>query len=139
MKRFINFYQKDRQFIKMINQSNKGFELIFIDNKTFKNFLELINKYENNNDEIYIIWQMKFKLKNYILYNKCTFSEPIDNYFKDKLCGKKIEVKCSESSINTDSDIYKNTINRKTKEKYNDAILLHRMLKINQLNLKSEN
>lgn len=137
MKRFLKFYQKDKLNIKMINQSEKGFELIILDNNTLKELLEIINMCEEENDELSIVWQMKHKKMNFIVYKKCVFSAPMDNFIKDKLFGKKLKVSCTGTSFYSDSYLYKDRVVKKSKDKYKDATLLTRMLKISELNLKS--
>jgi len=134
MKRFITFYQKDKNFIKMTNQTDKGFELIILSDTLINKFLKIIN----SNDEIYIVWQMKFKPENFILYKNCILSAPIDNFNnkpgEKNIYGKKIKIVCSGNSFYTNSIIYKNREVKKTKLKYKDFALLNRMLKISELN-----
>jgi hypothetical protein len=153
MKRFIKFYQKDKNIVKMINQSEKGFELIILSDEFLKKLLESINECREE-DTIDIIWQMKYKLENFIHYRNCTFSEPIDNlapktnnFFllrqkgfspmnEDKLMGKRIKVSCNNVSFYTSSEHFKNKPIKKTLNIYKDSILLKRMLKIGEINLK---
>jgi len=137
MKRFLKFYQKDKEAIKMINQSEKGFELVILDDNTLKELLEIINMCEEENDELSIVWQMKHKKMNFIVYKNCVFSAPMDNFIKDTLLGKKLKVSCTGTSFYSDSYLYKDRIVKKSKDKYKDATLLTRMLKISELNLKS--
>lgn len=157
MKRFIKFYQKDKPSVKMINQSDKGFELIILSDELLKKLLETINDCEEKEDGLDIIWQMKHKTENFIHYRNCTFSAPMDNFApktnnlfllrkgvgfspmnEDKLMGKKIRVTCDNVSFYTDSELFKNkSLNRKIKTTfYKDSIMLKRMLKISELNLK---
>ena len=158
MKRFIKFYQKDKQYVKMVNQSEKGFELIILSEEFLKNFLESINDCEEKGDEIDIVWQMKYKIENFIHYRNCTFSAPMDNFApktnnlfllrkgtfspmnEDKLLGRKIRVTCDNVSFYTDSELFKNrSLNKKIKNTfYKDSIMLKRMLKIGEINLKSQ-
>ena len=142
MKRFLKIYRKDKEDIKMINQSEKGFELVILSDKLIKEFTEMINICRINGDQIYIVWQMKFKRENFILYRNCIFSDPIDNFNPftkpQKLFGKKFKVTCSGTMFYSESKLFKNQIVKKTNLKYKDATLLERMLKIGELNLKSE-
>lgn len=141
MKRFIKFYQKDKQNIKMINQSEKGFELAILSEDILKTLLETINDCEEKGDDVDIVWQMKYKPQNYILYKKCTFSAPIDNIMprnEIKMVGKKIKVTCSGTSYYSESFLFKNRTIKKTKNTYKDAILLERLLKIGELNYISQ-
>ena len=46
MKRFIKFYHKDKENIKMINQAEKGFELVILSDALLKSLLETINDCE---------------------------------------------------------------------------------------------
>lgn len=142
MKKFIRFNKKEKQFIKMINQSERGFELIILSETYIQHLLQLINDCEENGDNIDIVWQMKFKPGNYILYKNCIFSTPQDNYYSNyggipKLFGKKIKVKCSSTDFYTDSYIYKDQKVKKSRSKYKDGLLLGRMFKISELNIKS--
>ena len=152
MKRFIKFYHKDKDKIKMINQSDKGFELAILSESLLKSLLETINDCEERGDEVDIVWQMKHKALNYIVYKKCTFSAPMDNVIPEKvihsfntfnlknstIIGKKIKVTCSDTTYYSDSFLFKNRTIKKTKNKYKDGMLLERMLKIGELNYISE-
>ena len=141
MKRFLKFYQKDKQYIKMINATEKSFELIIINSdKIFKELLEVINTCEEKGDEISIVWQMKHKPFNFIVYKNCIFSAPMDNFLPSSTdtYGKKIKVTCSGTSFYSDSYLYKNQKIKKSNDKYKDAFLLTRMLKLSELNVKSE-
>ena len=141
MKRFLKFYQADKQFVKMINSTEKGFELVINSDSYLKKLLQEINDCEKQNDGINVVWQMKFKKENFILYKNCIFSEPMDNsYIKmgQLQKSKKLKVTCSEISFYSESAMYKDRQVKKAKEKYKDAMLLNRMLKIDQLELKNE-
>jgi len=155
MKRFIKFYQKDKQNIKMINQSEKGFELVILSDALLETLLETINNCEEKGDDIDIVWQMKHKAQNYIVYKNCVFSAPMDNIApktnngilqrrgfssmtEDKMLGKKIKVTCSGTSYYSESYLFKNRTIKKTKNTYKDAMLLERMLKIGELNYISK-
>jgi hypothetical protein len=148
MKRFIKFYHKDKQNFKMINQSDKGFELVILSDALLKNILETINDCEEKSDDVDIVWQMKHKQQNYIVYKNCTFSAPMDNVIPEKwtygfkkneinVC-KKIKVSCSGTSYYSDSSSFKNKNIKKTKNTYKDGMLLERMLKLGELNYISE-
>jgi hypothetical protein len=155
MKRFLKFYRVDKENIKMINQASTGFELVVLSDTMLKELLEVINTCEEQNDELAIVWQMKFKPNNYILYKNCTFSAPMDNFHtprttnrwgqvnektpieSPKMIGKKLKVTCSGVSFYSESAAYKDQGIKNTRDKYKDATLLNRMLKIGQLNLKS--
>lgn len=155
MKRFIKFYQRDKQNVKMTNQSESGFDLIILNNEVLKSTLDFIKNCQEKSDEVYIVWQMKFKKSNFVLYKECTFSEPVINYFAPRKpvfnrflplnpyeeqqipaepCGQKIRVSCKSTAYYSDSTVYKNR--KVTKDKYKDAQLLDRMLKISELNIK---
>ena len=129
----------------MINQSEKGFELVILSDKHIKEFLEVMNDCDENSDEINIVWQMKFKNENFILYHKCKVSDPMNNYNpfaktpeeKATPYGKKFKVTCESTSYYSTSRMYKNQKVRMSKTKYKDGALLERMLKISQLNVKS--
>lgn len=153
MKRFLKFNEKDKQFVKMINQTDNSFELVIISDKLLKEFLEVVNTCEEQGDVISVVWQMKFKRNNYVLYKNCQFSTPMDNEFsrwgeKSKPYGKKLKVTCSGTSFYSYEQMYKNkqVLNsrgyfRKNQNGpvYKDGNLLERMLKISELNLISEN
>lgn len=163
MKRFLTFDAKEKKFIKMANQSEKGFNLIALTDVLIKKIIETKNTCEENGDELYIVWQMKFKTKNYILYRSCKISDPIDDTYKqpvsfcktEMVIGKKFKVTCSGSSyyskdetyvdvpvLNPAQSRYSRYYNKPSKnldgKKYNDIFLLDRMLKLGQLSLKSE-
>mgnify|MGYP001768424291 CR=1 FL=1 len=148
-KRFLRFYKKDKGFIKMINQSEKGFDLIITNDNVFNDILNTIKNCKENNIRIDIVWQMKWKLDNFVLYKNCIFSEPEINYFIIKKrymgdsaspqpCGKKIRIICDSVSHYSDSEEYKHKQIKNKKEKYKDGLILNRMLKINELKYKSE-
>ena len=155
MKKFLKFYSKDKKFIKMVNQKSTGFELVILSDELLNDILNFINTCEENDDTVGIIWQMKFKNKNFIHYKKCTFSAPIINYFtkrgekESKPYGKKIKISCSDSGFYSEDDNYKDNIVHNPSRykymskkvggpKYKDGKLLNRMLKINNLDIKSE-
>jgi hypothetical protein len=143
MKKFIEIPKKDKEHFKMINQSEKGFDLVVTSDKALANLQRLINTSKNQKYEVYIVWQMKFKLENHIVYKDCIFSEPVDNYFVNSRkitvrLGKKISVKCSGKSYYSSSFLYKNRKVNKTNHIYKDSTLLERMLKIGELDIKSK-
>ena len=88
MKNFLIFFNNDKDNVKMINRTDKNFELIIDDNIVLKQVIEKIN---NKTGKIDVVWQMKHKLSNIMLFKNCIFSEPIDNSFNGKI-GKKIKV-----------------------------------------------
>jgi len=138
MEKFIKFSSQDRNVIKMINQSENGFELIILSDSLLHNLLEFIYTY----NKIHIVWQMKFKSENHILYKNCTFSDPQDNLYSKcggpvKVYGKKIKVFCSGINFYSNSMLYKNQKVKKANHRYKDSQLLERMLKISELNKKT--
>lgn len=149
-KRFLRFYTKDKEFIKMINQSEKGFDLVITNDNVFNDILNTIKNCKENNIRIDIVWQMKWKHENFILYKNCIFSEPEINYFikgknyhrfekpSPQQCGKKIKINCDGIIHYSESEEYKHKSVKNTKNKYKDGLLLNRMLKINELKYKSE-
>jgi len=167
MKRFLTFNTKEKKFIKMAKQSDKGFYLVALTDNLIKKLMETKRICEENNDELYIVWQMKFKPQNYILYRTCKLSDPVDDIYKQPVSvgyqmkteivqGKKFKVTCSGSSFYSKDESFVNvpvlnpTQSRYSKyyrkpsntnadgKKYNDIFLLDRMLKLGQLSLKSE-
>lgn len=144
MKRFITITQKDKDFFKMTNQSETGFDLIITTESKLKSLLDSINC---NEDEIYIAWQQKFKLENYTLYRKCKLSKPEDNYIKgqsifsiSKRCGSRIHVDCSNIYYFTSNRTFINKKVSHSTHSYKDLNLLTRMLKIGELgSIEDEN
>jgi len=138
MKQFLRFYNKDKNVIRMVNQSNKGFDLIILSDDKLKELLEIINYCEEKEDTLNILWQMKFKHESFVLYKKCVFSAPMDNFFKTEHCGKKIKVTCDNTSFYTDSNINKDRKVKFVNSTYQDMSTLTRLLKLTELNLKSK-
>lgn len=144
MKKFIEITKKEKDNFKMINQSENGFDLVITSDNALKYIQTLINLANKQNDQICIVWQMKFKLQNHIVYKDCVFSSPVDNYFMDPYkkvrvrLGKKISVKCSGKSYYSSSFMYKNRKVNKTNQIYKDSTLLERILKIGELDKKSK-
>lgn len=143
MKQFLKIRRTDKKYIKMINQTEKGFELVITSDSVLNEIIEKINSYKINNDSVDIVWQMKFKHENYITYKNCVFSEPEINFFNSKgkepvILGKKIKVACSGVQYYSNSHVYKNSKVKKSSHQYKDGNLLDRMLKVCQLNNKSE-
>ncbi len=91
MKRFLRFNNRDKQDVKMINQTDNGFELVVLSEKCMKELLEKIHKAEECEDTIDVIWQMKWKSENYKQYKNCIFSAPMDNYHNGKLLGQNLK------------------------------------------------
>ena len=142
MKKFIEIPKREKIHFKMINQSEKGFELVITSDNALSNLQRLIKSSHEQKDNVYIVWQMKFKPDNYIVYKDCVFSEPVDNYFTNAkkvkvILGKKISVKCSGKTYYSNSYMYKNRRVNKTNDIYKDSILLERMLKIGELDIKN--
>lgn len=142
MKRFLRFYNKDKQNVKMINQTENGFELVILSDIHLKEILEYIHESEEVGDSIDVIWQMKFKRENFKQYKACSFSAPMDNFHptdKNVPLGKKIKITCDGTGYYTDSEMLKNRSSRSNRSKilYKDMTLLTRMLKISELNVKS--
>lgn len=146
MKRFIKIYNKDKVKIKMLNQTEKGFELVILDENLLKEYLEFINNCESNGDEIYLVWQMKWKDENHTVYKNCKFSDPMENLFKTakeryyknsipKPFGKKLKVTCDSSILYSNATLPKN----KVFAKYKDGKLLERLLKIGELEKFGDN
>lgn len=146
MKRFIKIFQKQKEYVKMTNQTNFGFDLIILDDDILNEFLEIVNKYEENSDEINLVWQFKFKRDNYSVYKDCIFSTPQVNYYggrtnkKPRPFGKIISVTCkgkSDYSYSSNLDTYTayNPFADRKSKKYKDGKLLSRMLKIHELNM----
>jgi len=138
MKKFITINQKDKDIFKMVNQTEKGFDLIITSSTELESFLDNINF---NEDEIYIVWQQKFRSENYTLYKKCILSKPEINYIKtpgvfsmNKKCGSKINVSCSGISYFTSNKTFINKRVRYSTHSFKDSNLLIRMLKIGELN-----
>jgi len=146
MKRFIKINHVDKENIKMINQTETGFDLAILSDDVLKKLLETINFYEEKGDDIYIVWQMKHKFKNFVVYKNCKFSSPTDNFFNRKgsnpfyrkpiLFGKRISIKCEGNSIYGNS--YSSFVSFGSKQKFKDGKLLERMLKIGNLDLFSD-
>jgi len=140
MKRFITISQNEKDFFKMINQTESGFDLIATTDHAMESLLKNIN-FNNQDDEIYIAWQQKFRTENYSLYRKCIFSKPENNFFKspglysiNKKCGMKMHVSCSGISYFTSNKTFINKNVRYSTHTYKDSKLLTRMLKIGELN-----
>jgi hypothetical protein len=150
MKKFLKIYNKDRNIFKMINPSEKGFELIILNDALFKEYLSILNFHGDKG--VNVLWQMKFKEHSYALYKNCKFSDPMDNFYAEptnrffglqyniksgtdlKPFGKKFKVTCDCV------EYYSNSVRKPAvaKNKFKDFLLLERMLKIDELNSKSE-
>ena len=150
MKRFLRFYAKDKTNVKMINQSEKGFELVILSDELLNDILETINSCEEQSIELCVLWQMKFKYENFIVYKECIFSAPMDNIYNahpqqtrfslprkiveiNESYGKKIKVTCSGKNYYTNSLMYKNQNVKLSNDKFKDGKLLTRLLKLSEL------
>lgn len=142
MKRFLTVYNKDKENIKMINQSETGFDLVILSDTKLQELLNLINECNENNDGINIIWQMKFKPENFVMYGNCTFSDPVNNKLPNikKIHGKKLAVKCDKATHYSHSHKEYNepSFMRSSKPNYKDGKLLDRMLKIDKLSIMNK-
>lgn len=134
MTKLIKIFKVDKENIKMINQKETGFSLVIHGDGKLRQILEEINSYEENGDDISIVWQMKHKHDSFTVYRKCKFSAPTDNFFakpfdrKPKPFGKRIDVECGGSTIYTNG--HPSTIHG---AKPKSGKLLERMLKIDEL------
>jgi hypothetical protein len=138
MKKFLIFYKKDKNNVKMINRADKSFELVITDDIILNQILEKIEDCEKNKYRLDIVWQMKHKSNNIMLYKNCKFSTPIDNFFgkfgeQPKLCGKKIKIVCDSIQYFSDSTLYINQNIPKSNAKYKNSLQLIRMLKLYEL------
>lgn len=156
MIRFISICNSDKENVKMINKTDKGFDLVILSDEKLNEILNIINDCDQN-DELYIAWQNKFKHYNFEVYRNCIFSTPIDNvltssvrigvpYYNSiikeigEIFGKKIKVEFSNIGYYTESVELKNRpVKFSSTERFKDGKLLSRMLKIGELNLKSQN
>jgi hypothetical protein len=131
MKNFLIFFNNDKDNVKMINRTDKNFELIIDDNIVLKQVIEKIN---NKTGKIDVVWQMKHKLSNIMLFKNCIFSEPIDNSFNGKI-GKKIKVTFDSIKYYSDSELYIGKKIPKSNSIYKNSIQLIRMLKLYNIKL----
>lgn len=152
MRRYIKLEKKDKEFVKMINHKETNFELVFLSDEMLAQTLQFINNAEGEN--ICIAWQTKFNLQNFVVYNDCKFSTPM-NYSFDKYLGgwrserkqitcQKVKVTCSNLTYFTFNEEYKNKpiiFNpwAKCNRKFKDGKILGRRLKINEINIKNSN
>jgi hypothetical protein len=130
---FIKIYNKDKRYVKMINSTNNGFILAFLSSDVLEEFKILLENSNKNNREIYLIWNMKFKKDNFILYKNCKFdfnSVLLDNSID---VYSYVKVTCSDTSFYKEK--LKNNYKTKTNIVYKDINLLNRLIKINELNL----
>lgn len=157
--KFLKFNKDDKKFVKMINQSINGFELIILEEK-MNDILQIINECKKSGEKLDVVWQMKFKEQNFVHYKNCIFSEPVfdkfvlnsivPTYRKNNLFSKgnkisstkngiKITVSCSQVDYYSESSEFKNMkIKKSFHFKYKDGLLLNRMLKISELDSKNE-
>ena len=155
MLKFIKFYNKDKVNVKMINQSDKGFELVILDDNLLNEVLKTINSCKEQ-DELCVFWQIKFNCENFIVYKNCTFSTPMDNIYTayqqqtrfslprkneqiNQSYGKKIKVTCSGKDFYTNSIFFKNKNVKLSNEKFKDGKCLSRIIKLSELDSKSKN
>ena len=135
MKKFIRVFAKDKQTIKMINQTNAGFDLIILDLKDFEIFKKRLESYTDE-DQISIVWQMKHKRDTFTMYVDCSFGVAEDNMNSTlkvpAIQGKRLHVTCK--AVQYYSERQENYKVPFTKEKYKSKKLLDRMLKIAELN-----
>jgi len=136
-KRFIKIFRKEKEVYKMINQTEKGFVLIIIDNQVFQQFMRLLNSFATE-DEIFVAWQWKHKHDSYTLYRKCEFGDPIQNYNTKKgstesfLQGMRFNVSCKDTQYFSYTKENRNVPFKKD-HKFKSGLLLDRMLKIAEL------
>jgi hypothetical protein len=137
MTHFLNILNRDKDDIKMNNQTDSGFDLIFLTEKSYGKFTNILNYLEKRNKNINLAWEFKSSDNCFKLYKNLIIKEIKENFnpFKKKLEGHVVSFSCNDISYysNKESEIGANV--PKTTEKYKDTKILFRALKISNLSL----
>ena len=116
----------------MINRTDESFELVITDDIVLKQIIEKIN---NKTGKIDVVWQMKHKSNNIMLFKNCIFSEPIDNFWNEIKFGKKIKVTFDSIKYYSDSPLYIDKNIPKSDSKYKNSLQLMRLIKLYNIKL----
>lgn len=98
MKYFLKVLREDKKHIKMNNQTDKGFDLIFLDDKVFNRSVNKLNYCYKRNIDVYISWEFKGQRNTFKVYKNVKIKEIKDNFnpFKNKIQGKVITFTCED-------------------------------------------
>lgn len=139
MRRYLGFQKIDKEFIKMLNPTDVGFDLIVLNDEYLTKILKFVEYYGK---ELSIVWETKFNKETFVVFYECSISGIEDNYYgkneEPKLCGKKLHITSSSKEYFTNN---RNLIGRKvrnTKNIFKDGSKIIKLLKLSELDYKSE-
>jgi hypothetical protein len=139
MRRYLGFQKIDKEFIKMLNPTDVGFDLIVLNDEYLTKILKFVEYYSK---ELSIVWETKFNKETFVVFYECSISSIEDNYYgkneEPKLCGKKLHITSSSKEYFTNN---RNLIGRKvrnTKNIFKDGSKIIKLLKLSELDYKSE-
>lgn len=142
MRYFLKIVSDQKQHIKMNNQTDKGFDLIILNDVIFDKIINELNYSYNKDIKINMLWELK--RKNYFkVYKNIEILKIEDNFnpFKKEIEGKVITFSCK--GINFYSEIYSDigkSIFRyypNSKIKWKDAKRLYRAIKLSNIKFKN--
>lgn len=139
MRKYLGFQKIDKVFIKMLNPTDVGFDLIVLNDEYLS---KILNFFEYYGEELAIVWEPKFTKDTFIVYYDCAIVCVTDNYYgkneEPKLCGKKLHITSSSKEYFTNNINIKGRKVRNTKNIFKDGSKIIKMMKISELDYKSD-
>lgn len=144
MRRYLGFQKIDKEFIKMLNPTDVGFDLIVLNDEYLTKILKFVEYYGK---ELSIVWETKFNKETFVVFYECSISSIEDNYYaknyygkneEPKLCGKKLHITASSKEYFTNNINLRGRKVRNTKNIFKDGSKIIKLLKLSELDYKSE-
>lgn len=138
MRYFLRILKEQKVDIKMNNQTDRGFDLIILTDKTYNQVINKLNYLHNRKIRVNIAWEFKAQRNCFKVYSDVEIKEIKDNLnpFTNRIEGKIITFTCDDVDYYTNGnhmcDI--GSIVPKTNKKYKDTNILLRALKISNIN-----
>ena len=120
----------------MNNQTDTGFDLIFVTEKAYNQVINKLNYLYKKDIDVNIAWEFKARRNNFKVYRNAEIKEVKDNFnpFINKVQGKVITFICDDVDYYTDNKDQVGVRVNKTTVEYKDSNILLRALKLSNIN-----
>jgi len=137
MKYYLKVLKEQKKDIKMNNQTDRSFDLIFLSDKSYNQAMNKLNYSFKRDIQVNLAWELKMKRNNFKVYKNIKIIDIKENFnpFKKRNEGVVISFSCdSVDYYTTNKNIGK--IVPKSSQKYKDTKILLRTLKLSNINFK---
>jgi len=145
MRYFLKILKDQKVDIKMNNQTDSGFDLILLTDKTYNQIINKLNYCYKKDIGVNIAWEFKVQRNCFKVYKDVEIKEVKENInpFKNKAQGMIITFSCEGVDYYSEKEFDIGRIAPKTSIKYKDSNILLRALKLSNinfdLNIQNEN